>query len=131
MLRALSAGEIRGPALGFWLAGRSSSPIGLRMLVPGLLQCRWGQRQRGWVFFGSFASAFLVGLWAWGSPLSLGFSCAGVRDAHRVGHRCASPGVVSGLSGQASDVSRLWSLWRLSCTCRSFTGLIGRGLARL
>ena len=48
MLRALTggtAGDLR------WsLGGRPfGSPIGLRMLVPGLLQHRWGQRQRGWV----------------------------------------------------------------------------------
>ena len=71
MLRALSAGK--SGDLSWLLAGRPfESPIGMRMLLPGLLQCRWGQRQRGWAFFGSFASAFLIGIWAWGSPLSWG-----------------------------------------------------------
>ncbi len=40
---------------------------GLGMLVPGLLQHRWGQRQRGWVFFGSFVSALMAALWIWGT----------------------------------------------------------------
>jgi hypothetical protein len=71
MLRALSAGK--SGELPWLLAGRSfDSPIGVRMLVPGLLQSEWGQRQRGLALFGSFASAFLIGLWAWGSPLSWG-----------------------------------------------------------
>jgi hypothetical protein len=43
---------------------------GLGLLLPGFLQHRWGQRQRGWVFFGSFASALMVALWTWGTPQS-------------------------------------------------------------
>lgn len=58
----------------WYLAGRPfKSPIGLQMLLPGLLQYRWGQRQRGWSLFGSFASSFLVALWTWGTPQSWGF----------------------------------------------------------
>jgi hypothetical protein len=71
MSRAVSAGK--SADLAWSLAGRPfESPIGVRMLLPGLLQFRWGQWERGWAFFGSFASAFLMGLWAWGSPLSWG-----------------------------------------------------------
>ena len=73
MLRACRPGNP-----GIWLGcfdGRPfESPVGLRMLLPGLLQFRWGQRQRGWVLVGSFASALAVGLWTWGSSLSLGLS---------------------------------------------------------
>jgi hypothetical protein len=43
-------------------------PIGPRTLVPGLPQHRWGQRQRGWAFFGSFASALMIAFWTWGTP---------------------------------------------------------------
>ncbi len=46
---------------------------GLGMLVPGLLQHRWGQRHRGWVFFGSFVSALMVALWTWGTVPGSGF----------------------------------------------------------
>ena len=75
MLRTLTAGNCGHPP---WLLSGCAfeSPIGLRMLLPGMQQCRWGQRQRGLAFFGSFASAFLVGIWAWGSPLSWG--CLGL-----------------------------------------------------
>jgi hypothetical protein len=72
MLRALAPGKTADVA--WFLAGRSlSCPIGFRLLVPGAMQHRWGQRQRGWGIFGSFASALVVGLWAWGSPLSWAF----------------------------------------------------------
>lgn len=49
------------------------SPVGASMLLPGLIQYRWGQKQLGWVFFGSFATALLVALWTWGTPQSWGF----------------------------------------------------------
>jgi hypothetical protein len=49
------------------------STSGLRILVPGWAQFRWGQHQRGWVLGGTFALALLVGLWTWGTRLSLGF----------------------------------------------------------
>ena len=48
------------------------SPIGLKMLVPGWPHLCWGQRQRGWVFLGSFAISLMVGLWIWGTWLSWG-----------------------------------------------------------
>jgi len=48
------------------------SPIGLKMLVPGWPQICWGQRERGWVFLGSFAISLLVGFWTWGKWLSWG-----------------------------------------------------------
>jgi hypothetical protein len=49
------------------------SAAGLRILVPGWIHFRRGQRQRGWVLLGSFALLLFVALWTWGSLLSLGF----------------------------------------------------------
>jgi hypothetical protein len=46
---------------------------GLGLVFPGLLQHRWGQRQRGWVFFGSFASTLMVALWTWGTAQGSAF----------------------------------------------------------
>jgi hypothetical protein len=43
------------------------SPLGLKLMVPGWAQFSWGQHQRGWVLFGSFLIALLVGLWSWGT----------------------------------------------------------------
>lgn len=61
-------------SLASFLAARPfNSRIGLTVLVPGFLQRRWGQPQRGWTFFGSFASALLVALWTWGTSQSWGF----------------------------------------------------------
>jgi hypothetical protein len=66
MLRLLT-GDMT--AEGAWRRG--GRPVGFStgfgLLVPGLLQHRWGQRQRGWVYFGSFASALIVALWSWGT----------------------------------------------------------------
>ena len=53
----------------------------------------------------------------------LGLSCTGVRNAYRFGHRRTSAGVVSGLSGQASDVSRLWCAGDCCLYLPVFTGL--------
>ena len=39
----------------------------LELLMPGLLQHRWGPRRRRWVFFGSFVSALIIALWTWGT----------------------------------------------------------------
>lgn len=66
MLRSLARGvdgELR------WSLGESPvrTSAGLGTLVPGLLQRRWGQGQRGWVFFGSFASALAIAFWSWGT----------------------------------------------------------------
>jgi hypothetical protein len=72
MLRALT-GDTAGD-LAWSLGGRPfGSPIGSRMLLPGLRQHCWGQKQLGWVFFGSFATALIVALWTWGTPQSWGF----------------------------------------------------------
>ena len=72
MLRALSG--VKAGDLTWFLSGRPfDSPIGLRMLVPGLPQSRWGQRERGRAFFGSFVCSFLVALWSWGTPQAWGF----------------------------------------------------------
>jgi hypothetical protein len=45
----------------------------LAILLPGFLQRRWGQPERGWALFGSFASALVVALWCWGTPQFWGF----------------------------------------------------------
>ena len=68
-LSADSAGEFAGSV------GRRpyDFPSGARMIVPGLPQHGWGQKQRGWVFFGSFTTALLVALWTWGTPQGLSF----------------------------------------------------------
>jgi hypothetical protein len=49
------------------------SPAGLKVLVPGLSQFSWNQRQRGFVLVGSFVVALAVWLWTWGTWLSHGF----------------------------------------------------------
>ena len=49
------------------------SPAGLRILVPGLPQVSWNQRERGFVLVGSFVVALAVWLWTWGTWLSYGF----------------------------------------------------------
>jgi hypothetical protein len=72
MLRSLTgdmAGELGWPLV----VPPVRSPIGSRTLVPGLLQHRWGQCQRGWAFFGSFASALIIAFWTWGTPQGWGF----------------------------------------------------------
>ncbi len=72
MLRA-PTGSTAG-ALSLFSAHRPfDSPLGLTILLPGFLQRRWGQPQRGWSFFGSFASTSLVALWTWGTSQSWGF----------------------------------------------------------
>jgi hypothetical protein len=43
------------------------SPAGLRILIPGYTQWSWRQRERALVFFGSFAAALGVGMFAWGT----------------------------------------------------------------
>lgn len=49
-------------------AGR---PVGWMILVPGYPQWAWRQGERGAVYFGAFAGAFTVGLFAWGSGAGL------------------------------------------------------------
>jgi hypothetical protein len=44
---------------------------GLRLLVPGYAQWRWGQSGRGQVLFGWFASAIAVSIFAWGTTTGL------------------------------------------------------------
>jgi hypothetical protein len=48
--------------------GIGARPAGLRVLIPGAAQWYWRQRERGLVFFGSFAAALVVGLFCWGTP---------------------------------------------------------------
>jgi hypothetical protein len=45
-------------------------PAGLKILVPGLAQFSWNQRERGFVLVGSFIIALTVWLWTWGTWLS-------------------------------------------------------------
>ena len=40
---------------------------GLRVVIPGAAQWSWGQRERGAVFFGSFAAGVLTAAFAWGT----------------------------------------------------------------
>jgi hypothetical protein len=65
---------------------------GLRVLVPGAAQWSWRQRERAAVFFGSFATALLVGLFTWGTKTSaailvfaFGMHVASAADAIRQG----------------------------------------------
>jgi hypothetical protein len=53
--------------------GMFSSPLGLRILVPGLAQLTWGQNERGMVFLVSFVSSLATSLFCWGNPLGWGF----------------------------------------------------------
>jgi hypothetical protein len=46
-------------------------PAGLRALIPGHAQWFWGQKERGFVHFGSFAAALSVGVFIWGTRLGL------------------------------------------------------------
>jgi hypothetical protein len=64
------AGDLRGASP--WRIDRKpfESPAGLKILIPGLPQLSWNQRERGIVFAGSFVFALLVWLWTWGTWLS-------------------------------------------------------------
>ncbi len=66
MLRSLR-GVWMGSCDGHWVSSPVGPSTGLGTLVPGLLQRRWGQGQRGWVFFGLFASALVIAFWSWGT----------------------------------------------------------------
>jgi hypothetical protein len=50
-----------------------SGSVGLAILVPGLIQLSWRQRDRGTVFLGTFASSMGTSLFCWGRPLGWGF----------------------------------------------------------
>ncbi len=58
-----------------WPVGRApfDSPAGLRFIVPGWPQFFWGQRERGWVLFGSFVVAFGAGILTWGTWVAWSF----------------------------------------------------------
>src|SRR5438477_4641868 len=65
---------------------------GLRILFPGAAQWSWRQRERAAVFFGSFATALVVGLFTWGTKTSVailvfafGMHVASAADAIRQG----------------------------------------------
>lgn len=50
---------------------RYLAPAGWRVLVPGLPHWFWGQRDQAFIFFGFHVVATLVGLFLWGTWLSL------------------------------------------------------------
>lgn len=50
---------------------RGKSRAGLRILIPGYAQWSWRQPERAAVLFGSFTMATGVGVFSWGTPLSL------------------------------------------------------------
>ncbi|AGA30543.1 S26 family signal peptidase [Singulisphaera acidiphila] len=50
---------------------RGKSRAGLKILIPGYVQWTWRQRERAAVIFGSFAMAMGVGVFSWGTWLSL------------------------------------------------------------
>ena len=43
----------------------------LTILVPGLPQLSWNQRDRAWILFGSYSLSLIFGVFAWGTPASL------------------------------------------------------------
>ena len=57
-----------------WPVGRVpfDSPAGMRLIVPGWPQFYWGQRERGWVLFGSFV-VVRAGLLTWGTWVAWSF----------------------------------------------------------
>jgi hypothetical protein len=105
--------------------GPWGSPTGLRILVPGLSQWSWRQRGRAWVFLGSYLSALVVGLFAWGTPagpamLAVAF-VAHVASAADVVRQGAFPGfgrwvpVVSASTGLGLGYAPLLgSLWMVA-----------------
>ena len=107
MLRLLTARNPPRNWAGLGVAGQFGfSDRACGCWCPGCLQHRWGQRQRGWVFFGSFASALIVALWTWGTRSRAAVFLRSRSDARRFGHRRSSSGVVSRLSRQASAFAR-------------------------
>ena len=66
----MASGAPRGAAGGRKAGGAVERPAGLRILIPGYAQWSWRQRERGLVFFGSFAAALAVGLFTWGTGAS-------------------------------------------------------------
>ena len=62
--RCIKAGRAEPQVASGW-----PTPAGLRALLPGYAQWSWGQRERGLVLFGGFASASVSAAFAWGSPL--------------------------------------------------------------
>jgi hypothetical protein len=61
--RSLPSVHPRGPVA--W------RPLGVQALVPGWAQWSWGQRERGLVLLGSYLSALVVAVFAWGTPVGL------------------------------------------------------------
>ena len=51
---------------------RQSTPLGIWIFVPGYPQWSWSQRERAFVLLGSYLAALGVGVFTWGSPISLG-----------------------------------------------------------
>jgi hypothetical protein len=63
--------ERKTPAAPAGAGRRPMPPAGLKALVPGYPQWAWRQGERGLVLFGSFAAAFAVAVFAWGTPTGL------------------------------------------------------------
>jgi hypothetical protein len=52
-------------------AARSDPGIGVCVLVPGLAQWRWGQRERGMTLMGSFIASAAIAGFVWGTTVGL------------------------------------------------------------
>src|SRR5438094_698942 len=85
------------------VASCGSPAAGWRALVPGYAQWSCGQRDRGVVRFGSFASALVASVFAWGTPLGLGLL------AFAFGAHVAS--VVDALRQAAFPPMGRWAPW--------------------
>ena len=85
MLRALAAGKAGD--LAWFLADRPfNSPIGVRTLLPGFQQYRWGQYQRGWAFFGIIRISVARRPLGLGIAAFLGLPFARACNPRRFGH---------------------------------------------
>jgi hypothetical protein len=63
----------------FGLADRRpfDCPARFKLLVPGWPQLSWNQRERATVLMGSFLTALVAGVWAWGTWVGWGFFAFG------------------------------------------------------
>ena len=53
------------------LLDRERRAPGARIIVPGYPQWAWSQYERGFVLFGSYAAALVVGIFAWGTATGM------------------------------------------------------------
>jgi hypothetical protein len=54
------------------VASACTKSVGLAVLIPGFVQLSWGQRDRGMVLLGTFASCLGTSFFCWGKPLGWG-----------------------------------------------------------